>query len=204
MQMLELSRKAPVRFILLAAVAGALLAGLIVTMLPTTYGVSLAFTIDARPSAPTADYDYGGYYDLKAAELFTDTLMGWFATPSVIGEMYARAGIEASEEELAAAPKRFRAKRFSSQSVLVSYRDADRDAAVKLAAAAVEIVKEKSESLNVDEAGESLFLIRTSEPVISEANPPPVQAAGLGFLAGAFLALAFLFFHPGPPKIEQL
>ncbi len=123
-------RSHPVRFVIAAALAGAVLGNLASRVFEDRFNrweVSLAFTINQRPRPETKDFSYDGYYALKASELFADTLISWFKTPAVIGDVYG------GQERAVRAAAGFRAKKPSSQSAVILFREQDRSIAEDLA-----------------------------------------------------------------------
>jgi hypothetical protein len=183
----------PWRFTVLTALVGAFAAGLVAMNLPPVTRVSLSFTINQRQQE-TPDYSYDGYYALRAAELFADTVISWFSTPAPVSDMYRAAGITLAEGEAVEAAGRFRAKKLSAQVVTVTYSEKDRARAEALAKAGVAVAGERTAELNKNAQGRSLFDLIAAEPVISASRFPPERAAVIGFLLGAAFAAAGLYF----------
>ena len=183
------------RIIILSALAGALLVGVIAGFLPARYETSISFTIDQRPRQQPKDYDYGGYYGLKAAELFGDTLISWFGTPSFVVDLYKEAGIPLplGRADVAAAVDGFSAKKLSTQNVLIRFSTRDQASAEALAKAAAAAVGRKTAALNQDDQGNSLFIIAASDPIITRAPIPPPVAAAVGLALGAFIGYCIVF-----------
>ena len=189
----------PWRVAVLLAVLGAAVALAVSAALPQRWNVSTSYTINQRPRLDTKAYSYDGYYALEAAQLFTDTLIGWFATPSVAVDIYTQAGIPLSDAQAAKAAKNFSSKRFSSQIVTVRFGADSQADAKKLAAAAAAVITKKTQALNLDDKGDSLFTLQVADPVIAPANLPAPLAATIGLLLGAFLAY-LLWFAAGEKK----
>lgn len=183
------------RVIILSALIGAIVCGVIARVLPAPYETSLAFTIDQRPRQAPVDYDYGGYYSLRATELFGDTLISWFGTPAFVVEIYDAAGIPLApgRADIAAAVDGFSAKKLSTQNVVIRFTTKDRASAQALAKAAADAVSRKTSALNQNDKGQSLFVVTASEPIISLAPIRPPVAGLVGLALGAFAGYAFLF-----------
>ncbi len=189
--------------LLCAAVGG--LGGLALSkMLPPSARVSLAFTIAEQARQETADYSYDGYYSLRASELVADTLISWLSTPSVIKDIYAGAGVAIGDDQaFAQAGRAFRAKKLSSQNVVVSFSAPDAATAAKLAAQTSKILSERAARLALTPKDQPLFLVTASEPVIAEASLPGAASAAAGAFIGAFLGFAASYYLRGKGKPLQ-
>ncbi|GEM_PF-2465906 len=184
----------PLRAVISAAVLGAMLGAAVASTVPPRAKVSLAITISQRSLQETTEYAYDGYYALRAAELVSDTMISWFSTPSVIRDIHAEAGLELSEAEaLAAAGRAFRAKKYSSQSVVVAFSAPDAASARALSDAASRVVSDRAAALALSSGGESLFHATASEPVVAMVSPSPAVFGTAGAFLGAFLGFALAY-----------
>ena len=186
-------RRHPWRTVILSSLIGAFACALVAMNLPPATQVALSFTINQRQQV-TADYSYDGYYALRAAELFADTIISWFSTPASVSDIYAAAGIALPETEAASAAGRFRAKKLSAQVVTVSYAERDRGRAEALAKAGIATAAARTAELNRDADGRSLFELIAAEPVISASRFPSDRAAVIGLLLGAAASALALYF----------
>jgi len=188
----------PLLSVLLCAALGALFGAGISRAMPKSTRVSLAFTIAEQSRQETADYSYDGYYSLRASELVADTMISWLSTPSVIKDIYAGAGEAIGDDRaFTEAGRAFRAKKLSSQNVVVTFSASDADSAAKLAAQTAKILSERAARLALSPKDESLFLVTASEPVIADASLPMPAAAAAGLLVGAFLGFAASYYARG-------
>ena len=184
----------PFRAVLIAALLGALVGAALASALPSRVKASLSFTVAQQARQETADYAYDGYYALRAAELISDTMISWLSTPSVVKEIHAAAGLDLSDEEaFAAAGRAFRAKKYSSQNVVVSFTAPDEASARKLASAASDLLAARTAGLTLTAKGDSLFHVTASAPVVAPAAASPRAAAAAGASVGAFLGLALAY-----------
>jgi len=185
----------PLQTIILAALAGVLLGAAFASVTPSRVKASVSFTVAQQARQETADYAYDGYYALRAAELISDTMISWLSTPSVVKEIHAAAGLDLSDEEaFAAAGRAFRAKKYSSQNVVVSFAAPDEDSARKLADAASDLLAERAAGLTLTAKGDSLFHVTASSPVVAPASTSPRAAAAAGAFLGAFLGFSLAYF----------
>jgi hypothetical protein len=188
----------PFAAIMLFAAIGGLAGFALAALMPPSSRVSLAFTIAEQSRQETADYSYDGYYSLRASELVADTMISWLSTPSVIKDIYAGAGISIGDDHaFAEAGRAFRAKKLSSQNVLVSFSASNAGTAAKLAQQTAKILSERAARLALSPKDQSLFLVTASEPVIAETSLPQPAAAAAGLLIGAFLGFAASYYARG-------
>lgn len=202
MRPLETLRRKPALGLAAAALLGAVLAALAARAWPTRYETTLDFVIDRPAPQETADYAYDGYYALRASELFADTLIGWFSTPSFVKSVLTRA--ESAPPADAALPARlFRAKRYSSQLVVVRFSAKAPEAAAALAAAAAAEASDRTSRLIPDAKSRSLFTLRAAPPVTEPRRLSSGRAAFAGAALGALCALAYLYFAPRKEKAPE-
>jgi len=105
------------KFLIVIAVIAGLAGAWFAYSRPTQYEGSVSFTINRINTAVTTEYQYDGYYGIKAAELFGQTVVSWLETPSVLLDMYQRAGVEPHITSLSSFTGRFRAKIYSPQTI---------------------------------------------------------------------------------------
>jgi hypothetical protein len=154
---------------------------------PTTYTASIAFTINRINKQPTAEYQFDGYYALQASDLFSDTVVSWFLTPSSIVDMYDRAGINPNVTSLSSLTSRFNIKKFSAQNLNVKFTALSQSEADKLASAVIQTVQDKTTSLNQSADRKALFEAVGSKPVIVANSKGTIIAGIVGIIIGLFL-----------------
>jgi hypothetical protein len=181
----------PLAAIVIGAAVGCLLGSLVSAVAPKAARVSLAFTVAEQARQETPDYSYDGYYSIRAAELVADSLMSWLSTPSVIKDIYVSAGIPIDDTQaFAKAGRAFRAKKLSSQNVVVTFNAPDRSSAAKLARQMSRTLSSRAAQLVLTSKNQPLFLVSASSPVIADASLPPAGTAAAGLCLGAFLGFA--------------
>ncbi len=156
---------------------------------PTKYTTSIAFTVNrVNNQVNTKDYQYDGYYALQASDLFSDTVVSWFLTPSVIVDIYNTANVPADVTDLTALTSRFNIKKYSSQNIVVKYSVGNKDDAMKLATAIIQTVGTKAAQLNQTADAKAIYAVNGSTPVtVKDSKQLPIVGA-VGFIIGAFLA----------------
>lgn len=161
---------------------------------PVQYAASQSFAISRVNKETTTQYQYDGYYALQAADSFSQTVVSWFRTPSILLEVYGRAGLDPEIDSVSSLPGRFSVKKYSAQNIDVRFNERSEDRAKKLAAALPKVLEEKTTALNQTAEGKSLFAITGSMPVIAQAKPNlwliGALAAIVSFGLAIFLAAA--------------
>ena len=195
------ARRNPLRLGAFLALIGLVLGLALAAVWPKTTAVALAFTVDQRKRQVTVDYTYDGYYALEASQLFTDTLISWFGTPSTAAEMYAAAGLPLPPGGANTAAADFRMKRLSSQVVTARFPAPDAASGRALALAAAKVVETKTAELGRDAQGDSLFAVTATEPTVTTVKMP-LATSGLAGLALGVLAAYVLWFAGAEKKQE--
>ncbi|MFA5994980.1 MAG: hypothetical protein WCW27_02035 [Patescibacteria group bacterium] len=136
----------------------------------------------------SADYQYGSYYDLKGAELFTQYLMSLLNSAGVIEQIYQQANVGYDITNLAKFTSQFRADQGSAQQFTVKFSRYQQAEADTLAKAMTTVLTEHAVAAQQNEAGKNLFSLTASTPVIVYEPLNPWLVAGAGLVAGWLLA----------------
>jgi len=161
---------------------------------PERTGVSVSFAINRTNREATNQYQYDGYYALQASDLFAQTVVSWFSTPSVLLEIYQQAKLDPAIQSVNSLPARFSVRKYSAQNIVVKYTETDNDRATKVADGLKTVMESKASKLNQTSDGKSLFEIVGGVPVIAPAKPNlgliAAVAAVLSLALGMFVAAA--------------
>lgn len=175
-----------VSFVLVATVVAAVVAG----TRPERTGASVSFAINRTNREATTQYQYDGYYALQAADLFAQTVVSWFSTPSVLQEVYQRANIDPEIQTINSLPKRFSVRKYSAQNIVVKYTERTKERAVIVANNLSQVMSAKATDLNQTSDGKALFEIVAGTPVVA----PSVPNMMLIVMATAVLSFALALF----------
>ncbi|MBI4414975.1 MAG: hypothetical protein HY566_01910 [Candidatus Kerfeldbacteria bacterium] len=175
-------------FVVVVTVAAAALS---MTRQPT-FVASLSIAVNRIHRQETAAYQYDGYYAIQASDLFTQTILSWFLTPSVLLEVYERAGVEPHISSLSELVGRFRARKFSPQNLVVQFAEPDRSNAEKISAAIADVMKERTSLTNQDDKGDPIFEAVPAKPVIVESKPNIALNTVAGFLASIIVGFVLI------------
>jgi len=156
---------------------------------PAYYDTSLAFSINRINLQTTEDYQYDGYYAIQASDLFSQTVMSWMMTPSVLLEIYQKAQIDPQISSLEEISSRFKTKKYSPQNIVVRYKERDRQTADEIAQAITTIVQEKAILANQTSEQKALFEVAGTSPVIVERKPVIWLNTLIGLVTGFIFSL---------------
>lgn len=179
-------------FIIFGVIATAIAAFVFALYRPVSYQAVVSFDLNFVNRPDTIDYQYGGYYDLKAAEIYTQHIMSWFLTPAFVEEIYQQAGVGYEIDSIPRFTNRFKTEQYSAQNFIVEFRDYSREQAQKLADALTTVVERRA-SLVSEQQEQALFSIIAQEPVVAETDFNPWVVAFLGALAGLFATIVLVY-----------
>ncbi|MBU0707146.1 hypothetical protein KKG41_02110 [Patescibacteria group bacterium] len=161
---------------------------------PTKYKTSISFAVNRINKQETADYQFDGYYAIQASDLFSQTVVSWFYTPSVLMEIYDLAEVEPNITTLERFTNRFKTKKYSSQNIVVIFQERDHTTAEKISQSIISTVQERGAELNRTSDQKALFEIVGSTPVIVEQKPMLILNTVVGLVVGLFLSLGLIYF----------
>ena len=173
---------------------------------PVYYDTSISFSINRTNEQETSDYQYDGYYAIQASDLFSQTVMSWLLTPSVLLEIYEKANIDPQISSIENLTSRFKTKKYSPQNVVVRYKERDRQTADKIAQAIITVVEEKASAAIQSSDQEAFFEVVGSKPVIVERKPIIWLNILIGLLGGFVVSLLAAYtveYLRGGEKKEQ-
>lgn len=157
------------------------------------YDTSLSLFITRSAPQDTQDYKYDGYYAIKAAELFSDTIKQWLESPEVVVEIYKQAEIDLTLKSLRKLRKKFTAYKMSSQYVEVRFKAKERAEAQEVSRAITKVLQSKTQELT-GATKDISFSIKGANSVIVENIPKPLLNGLIGLVSGFVLGLFIIFF----------
>lgn len=172
--------------LILIAGAGALVFSL---TRPDQYDTSISFAVNRVNKQTTQNFEYDGYYAIQAADLFSQTVVSWFSTPSVVVEMYQKASLTPPSGSIDSLGSRFRTRKYSSQNIVVRYSAPTHNEADRLAKAIISVTQERAGLLNQSAEAKSLYNVAASTPVIVLSQPNVAVNTVVGLILGAILAV---------------
>lgn len=137
----------------------------------------------------TADYQYGSYYDLKGAELFTQHVMSMLRSPAVIEAIYQQAGIGYTIDSVSRFTSQFRTDQGSSQQVTVTFSRYSSAEAQALADAMTVVLEREVSLAQMDTDGRSMFYLSALPPVVVYQPVNVTLMTTVAVCAGWLLAL---------------
>lgn len=164
-------------------------------LIPKSYDATISLSIHRINREETEDFQYDNYYAIQAAELLTNTVVNWLATPDIALAIFDKAGVAVDVEGFAKLSRKFRARQLSSHVARVEFRYKDYDGAIKLANSLVEVIRDKVKEIEKTSKNLPSFDLQASSPIVLQHKINPLLAGTLGLVCGLFLGigLAFLF-----------
>lgn len=193
-------------FIISITLIAIITAGVFTYLKPAEYDTSIAFSINRINKQETEDFQYDGYYAIQASDLFSQTVMSWMMTPSVLLEIYERAGIDPQITSTENFTSRFKARKYSPQNVVIRYRERDEKTAQKIADAIIAIVEEKASAAVQTSDQKAFFEVVGSLPVIVERKPLLWLNLIVGLIGGLLVSViaAYTIEYLKSSKPEQI
>ncbi|MEI6040407.1 MAG: Wzz/FepE/Etk N-terminal domain-containing protein [Candidatus Berkelbacteria bacterium] len=155
---------------------------------PKSYLASTTFTVNKSSSLnqkEVAYYLYDNYYNVQSAALFSQIVTTWFESPSLVTEVYQKAGIAVPPVSQKKLSKTFKAVREEPATINISLTGTNKDELDKLINAAGDVLQEKTNELSRN--GEVTYDLAKFTPVVSDNTPNLVLNSIIGLFAGLFL-----------------
>lgn len=171
---------------------------------PISYASSISFAVNRINKQETPYYD-DSYFGIQASDLFSQTVISWFLTPSVLLDIYERGNVDPQIESLETFANRFKTKKYSPQNIVVRFNERDEDTATKISQAVISVVEEKAVSINKTADDKALFEIVGEKPVIVKNNPQILLTTIIGFVVGLGISIVLVYIFryfktPAQPK----
>lgn len=156
---------------------------------PVRYSTSMSLGVNRVNADQTPDYQFDGYYALQAADLFSQTLVSWMQTPSILVEIYDQAGLPTGVDSIRGLTSRFNTKKVAAQNVVVTYSSPSQAEAEKLAMAITSVTTRLTATVNRSADNQAFFELVAAKPVVVKAKMDPVITGVASGMVGLVLAL---------------
>lgn len=160
---------------------------------PVSYDAVVSFDVNLVNRQNTTDYQYGAYYDLKGAEVFSQNAMSWLRTPSVIQEIYQDAGFSTDIKNLDNFTNRFKTSQYGAQNFIVSYNDLSKDSAEKIGLSMGKIISKKAAAVSAEDTQNAVFTLTAAKPVVVMSELNKYLMATLGLICGLVFAVILIY-----------
>lgn len=170
-----------------------------------TYSASISFAVKRINKQETPYYD-DSYFGIQAADLFSQTVISWFLTPSVLLEIYDQAKVDPKITSLERFANRFKTKKYSAQNIVVRFSERDEKTAHDVSQAITRVVEEKAATLNQTTDNKALFEIVGEKPVIVENKPKLILNTSIGFVTGLIVSFILVYLYryfQMPSEVEK-
>lgn len=182
-------------FILIFAVLVGVVTYVIASQRPASYEVVQSYEVTLVNRTSTPDYQYGSYYDLKGAELFTQHVMSMLRNPALIGEIFAGAGTGYTIDNLSRFTSQFRTDQDSSQQFTVRFSRYNEAEAKALAQSMSTILEREVVVAQTDSDQQNLFGLVAYDPVIVYQDVNVWLLTSLGVVAGLLCAIVLVYLN---------
>lgn len=182
-------------FIIVFALAVAVLTYIFASRRSDSYQAVQTYEVTLVNRTVTPDYQYGSYYDLKGAELFTQHVMSMLRNPALIQEMYTMAEVPYTITNVSRFTSQFRTDQDSSQQFTVRFSRYHEDQAYALTKAMSAILRREVAAAQTDTTGASLFGLVVYPTVVVYQAVNVWLMTLLGFVAGSLCAIAFVYLN---------
>ncbi len=179
-------------FIVLMTVLAGVATGLWMIVKPLSYDAQVSFEVQLVNRGETKQYEYGVYYDLKGAEMYTQHLMSLLKSPAVVEEIYTTAGMGYEIDSISRFTGRFRAKQFSSEHFVVEFGDLNPDTAKKLGDAVATVISTHAQAAGSIDS-QPQFIVTPSDTVVAGHQTPLWMTVVAGLLGGFVLSLLLVY-----------
>lgn len=175
----------------------ALLVGLVSCFLgsrrPVNYKTVVSFDVIMINQNSSPDNESSLYYDLKGAEIFTQTATSWLRTPATIEEIYKDAGIGYEIDDLDIFTNRFKASLDSAQSFTISFNDVSRVNAEKVGSSLGKIMAKKTQEVYKTSDKQPIFELKASAPTIAKNQLNIYIITVMGLITGIVFAVILVY-----------
>jgi len=177
-----------IKFIAIFTAAIVILAEFFSWYISGGYDISLSLSVFTKGGQTAKDYEFDGYFSVKAANEFADTVAQWTKSPEVINDIYKKAGVSAPAKALKSFYQKIEAQKMSPQYVEVKFNSDTAQDGTKIAKAIGSVFTEKAEQAS-KLSGDVVFSVVSGEPVIVKNQGDFVLNGIIAFLAGFLLAI---------------
>lgn len=152
------------------------------------YDVSVSLSVFSKVIQQTPDYQYDGYYSVKAANEFADTVSQWTKSPEIINSIYKKAGVDFQGKSLRSFSGIFKAQKMAPQYIEIRFRVQKTEDALRITKALADVLQEKAE-LSSNFSGNVVFTIIGGQPITAPNQPNFIFNGLLAIIGGLLLSL---------------
>lgn len=157
------------------------------------YEAVVSYEVELINRGDTTEYEYGSYYDLKGAEIFTQHLMTLLRSAGVIEEIFNNAGVGYTITNLNTFTNQFRTDQGSAQDLTVTFSRYQEAEAFAIANAMTDVLVERTATTQVSTEGHSQFRLRANDPIVIYKETNEWLVAVTALVAGWLLAIVLVY-----------
>lgn len=146
-------------------------------------------------------YQFDNYYSVMVGASVSDNILSLITSPSVVAEIYQKAGYELPKGDVKDLGKTFTAKKKVNTSAVIdiSYSNSDKEKAERMIETVSDVLRNKVSDYN--RATETAdFSLISNKPVVIEGTKPFAINGVIAGLASLFVALTIVFLREALAK----
>lgn len=175
--------------VLLTAIVVAIVVVVVSWQTPARYKVFLRLLISPTSGERTKDYQYDGYYAIKAADEFGKTVVQWFKNPEMARSIYNQAGIDTSDRSIRKLSKAFQAQQMDPQYIEVRFSAKTEEQAKKISLTISEIIQVKADKVAIASSQSISFSVIAEDPTIIFSQPSILINGLIALVVGLILGI---------------
>ncbi|MDD5590022.1 MAG: hypothetical protein PHQ47_02515 [Candidatus Portnoybacteria bacterium] len=156
------------------------------------YDVSVSLFIFSEVNQ-TAENRCDGYYSIKAADEFSNSVAQWIKSPEIVTEIYKKANFQLPDVSLAAYSKMIKAQKMAPQFVEAKFRAADPEKGERLAGALAQVLQDKAKFAG-EFSGDAVFTVSGGQPVIVKNQADYLRNGFLALIGGILFSIFLILF----------
>ncbi|MBM4402613.1 MAG: hypothetical protein FJ044_05195 [Candidatus Cloacimonetes bacterium] len=182
------------KIIIATGITFAAAAYLVCLYFPVRYRATANIYVQRMPDKPKlGDYTYDGYYAGKAAEAYTDTVVGFLQSLDVVKRAAEISNLSTEPENLLYYRRKIKVTKVAPQLIEISTLVRGKEQSKTLVKALAQATQERAQLLNQESENPMSIDLLNIEPLVQEIKPWKELYATVGFAVGLLLSVVGVF-----------
>jgi len=160
---------------------------------PIKYDVSESLIVTRSSIQQTSDYQYDGYYSIKATDEFSNSIKEWLKSPEIVISIYKKAKIDPNFNSFNQMRNVFEANKMAPQHIEVNFSTKNVDEAKKISEVMDDVLQEKANLVSEISWQGISFSIVGGDPVIIKNKQDIFLNSLIALAAGLVLAIFIVY-----------
>jgi len=152
------------------------------------YNVSVSVSVYSKVNQPTQEYQYDGYYSIKAADEFSNTVSQWFKSREVVNAINKKAGADSSGGYLRLLFSALKVQKLAPQFLEADFKVANPADGAKIAKAMDFVLQERAGQASKF-SGNAVFTVIAGEPITTRNQADYIFNSIIAFIGGFLLGI---------------